>query len=352
MGSIRSRQGRLPENAVISEDNGTITFYSKDGVRVSKTEYDAAVNMLKNEYNLTATVENGKTYYYYEDSLGKHSFEAGKAPENAAISEDNGTITFYSKDGVRVSKTEYDAAVSMLKNDYKLNAEVKDGKTYYYYEDSLGKHSFEAGKAPENAVISEDNGTITFYSKDGVRVSKTEYDAAVNMLKNEYNLTATVENGKTYYYYEDSLGKHSFEAGKAPENAVISEDNGTITFYSKDGVRVSKTEYDAAVNMLKNEYNLNAAVKNGKTYYYYEDSLGKHSFEAGKAPENAVISEDNGTITFYSKDGVRVSKTEYDAAVNMLKNEYNLTATVENGEDLLLLRGQPWEAFVRGREGS
>ena len=288
--------------------------------------------MLKNEYNLTATVENGKTYYYYEDSLGKHSFEAGKAPENAVISEDNGTITFYSKDGVRVSKTEYDAAVNMLKNEYNLTATVENGKTYYYYEDSLGKHSFEAGKAPENAVISEDNGTITFYSKDGVRVSKTEYDAAVNMLKNEYNLTATVENGKTYYYYEDSLGKHSFEAGKAPELADISQDGKHITFYSVNGTRVDKSSFDEKKSTFRSQYNLEENIVDGKTYYYYTDETGNHAYmEGDQVPANSLINSDNSTITFYYVDGERVSKDAYDSAKGTFQTTYGLTEEVKDG---------------------
>ena len=332
------------EIEVIRDGNGNIVQirrsldkYEENGKEVDKDTYEQDVNTFKTTFNISAETDvNGKTYYTYSDASGNYAFDANdksQYPEHAVIDADKGTITFYSVDNQIVDKEAYDQKQTTLKEEYHLSTDMQDGVRYYYYEDSDGtKHAFAEGTTPENAVISEDNGTITFYSKDGVRVSKTEYDAAVNMLKNEYNLTATVENGKTYYYYEDSLGKHSFEAGKAPELADISQDGKHITFYSVNGTRVDKSSFDEKKSTFRSQYNLEENIVDGKTYYYYTDETGNHAYmEGDQVPANSLINSDNSTITFYYVDGERVSKDAYDSAKGTFQTTYGLTEEVKDG---------------------
>ncbi len=378
-----------PEITSISAEGGTVTLswstvngatsyriFRADSATGARTQIK-----IRTTPNYTdATVEEGKTYYYFVAAYNASTAELSElsecesiavpkpfgSPEITSISAEDSTVTLAwstvnGATSYRIFRADSETGEKKLLKvrttpNY-TDSTVEEGKTYYYFVAAYNASTAELSEfsqcesiavpksfgAPEITSISTEEGTVTLawstvngatsyriFRADSATGARTQIK-----IRTTPNYTdATVEAGKTYYYFVAAYNASTAELSElsecesiavpksfgAPEITSISAEDGTVTLawstvngatsyriFRADSATGARTQ----IKIRTTPNYTDATVEAGKTYYYFVAAYNASTAELSElsecesiavpksfgAPEITSISAEDGTVT-------------------------------------------------------
>ena len=196
---------------------------------------------------------------------------------------------------------------------------TKKGNDYYYIDNRKvtgwqkidGNYYFfdrKSGALHKDELFEDTDGKIYYVDKNGVRAAGkwiTYKGKKYCFSKYGYAWKALQRVNGKYYYFNTKDG-HMYT------NKRIIRKDGSIYYFGSDGAACANGIYDIRISGKTYTYyfrkngtaNVGWVKHNGKQYYFYKGTDQK----AGSMAKNITLTDKNGVVSVFDKDGVCISK--------------------------------------------